>query len=216
MQDLIKQEQFEIEVIDRMNSGRLLAPLVFVGGSMLRLCYGLNRYSVDLDFWYDGRTSPDRFFEKCKDFLGRYYSFRDTQNKFYMILFELKSKSYPGALKIEIRKERKDFRTEDAIAFSRYSNLQIMTKVATLEDIMRSKVEALLDRNEIRDCFDIEFLYKKGISLPGEQLVKEKLIRKVDAFTQKDYRVKLGSILPPTERKYYIANGFKILKNALT
>ena len=51
MQDLIKQEQFELEVLDRLQSGRFLDRLVFGGGTMLRLCYGLGRYSVDLDFW---------------------------------------------------------------------------------------------------------------------------------------------------------------------
>ncbi len=51
MQDLIKQEQFELEVLDRLQSGRFLDRLVFGGGTMLRLCFGLDRYSVDLDFW---------------------------------------------------------------------------------------------------------------------------------------------------------------------
>jgi hypothetical protein len=51
MRDLIKQEQFELEVLDRLQSGRFLDRLVFGGGTMLRLCYGLDRYSVDLDFW---------------------------------------------------------------------------------------------------------------------------------------------------------------------
>ncbi|MCX7991875.1 MAG: nucleotidyl transferase AbiEii/AbiGii toxin family protein, partial [Proteobacteria bacterium] len=49
MQDLVKQEHFEIEVLDRLKSGKLLDSLIFTGGTMLRLCYGLNRFSVDLD-----------------------------------------------------------------------------------------------------------------------------------------------------------------------
>ncbi|MBI4243194.1 MAG: nucleotidyl transferase AbiEii/AbiGii toxin family protein, partial [Planctomycetes bacterium] len=51
MQDLIRQERFELEVLDRLNSKKILTNLVFGGGSMLRLCFGLNRFSVDLDFW---------------------------------------------------------------------------------------------------------------------------------------------------------------------
>ncbi len=51
MQDLVKQEQFEIEVLDRLKSGKFLDVLIFTGGTMLRLCYGLNRYSLDLGFW---------------------------------------------------------------------------------------------------------------------------------------------------------------------
>ena len=51
MQDLIKQEIFELEVLEKLKNNRILEPLVFVGGTMLRLCHDLNRYSVDLDFW---------------------------------------------------------------------------------------------------------------------------------------------------------------------
>ncbi len=46
MQDLIKHEQFELEVLDTLNSGKFLANLVFCGGTMMRLCFGLDRYSV--------------------------------------------------------------------------------------------------------------------------------------------------------------------------
>ncbi|MCS7164428.1 MAG: nucleotidyl transferase AbiEii/AbiGii toxin family protein [Thermodesulfovibrio sp.] len=50
MQDSVKQEQFEIEVLDRLKSGKFLDSLIFTGGTMLRLCYGLNRFSFGLDF----------------------------------------------------------------------------------------------------------------------------------------------------------------------
>lgn len=38
--DILQQhEVFEIEVLDRLNRSGMLEPLVFGGGSMLRLCY---------------------------------------------------------------------------------------------------------------------------------------------------------------------------------
>jgi len=50
--DILKQHEiFEIDVLEKMNSIKVLEPLVFGGGSMLRLCHELNRYSADLDFW---------------------------------------------------------------------------------------------------------------------------------------------------------------------
>ena len=53
--DIFRQhEVFQIEVLDKMNSAKLLEPLVFGGGTMLRLCHELNRYSVDLDFDFAG------------------------------------------------------------------------------------------------------------------------------------------------------------------
>ena len=52
MDILSQHEVFEIEVLEKMNSSKMLDPLIFGGGSMLRLCHELNRYSVDLDFWF--------------------------------------------------------------------------------------------------------------------------------------------------------------------
>ena len=46
-----KHEIFEIEVLEKLKNARLLDSLVFGGGTMLRLCHELKRYSVDLDFW---------------------------------------------------------------------------------------------------------------------------------------------------------------------
>jgi predicted nucleotidyltransferase component of viral defense system len=79
MQDLIKQEQFEIEVLDRLQSGRFLDRLIFGGGTMLRLCFGLDRYSVDLDFWLLNKNREKDFdhtewFSGLQQFLARFLS----------------------------------------------------------------------------------------------------------------------------------------------
>ena len=165
MQDLIKQEQFEIEVLDRLKSGRFLDNLIFTGGTMLRLCYGLNRFSVDLDFWIYKKIDTEKYFNQLREFLAKFYTIRDAENKFYTMLFEIRSKDYPRSLKIEIRKKIEQVKTEFSIAYSQYSNTQVMVRTLSLQEIMSSKIETFLNRREIRDVFDIEFLLKKGIEL---------------------------------------------------
>ncbi len=62
--DIFRQhEVFEIEILDKMNSAKVLEPLVFGGGTMLRLCHELNRYSVDLDFWFIKRIPQEKYFD---------------------------------------------------------------------------------------------------------------------------------------------------------
>lgn len=212
---LAKQEQFETEVLEKLNSTKALNKLVFIGGTMLRLCYGLNRFSVDLDFWIDGRTDKKKLYREIKGCLNESYQVKDSADKFYTMLFEIKSKDYPRSLKIEIRKETKKIRTGQAIAYSRYSNNQVFVKTASLEDMMRMKIEALLDRKEIRDAFDIEFLIKKGIELGLGQNERGKILAVINGFGKMDYKVKLASLLEPKERNYYTAENFKILKSAL-
>jgi len=103
--DISRQhEVFEIEVLDKMKSTKLLEYLVFGGGSMLRLCHELNRYSVDLDFWFIKSQSQEAYFNRiCKAF-EKDYEITGAQIKHYTILLELRSPIYPRRLKIEIRK----------------------------------------------------------------------------------------------------------------
>ncbi|NWF76215.1 MAG: nucleotidyl transferase AbiEii/AbiGii toxin family protein [Nitrospirae bacterium] len=215
MQDLVKQEQFELEVLDRLNSRKFLNHLVFGGGTMLRLCFGLNRFSVDLDFWIIKDIDITRLFKELKEYLTAFYTLKDSANKFHSLLFEVKSEDYPRSLKIEIRKEKKKIKTENAIAYSRHGNIQVFLRVASLKEMMRAKIEAFIQRREIRDAFDMEFLLKKGIEIDASPQTLKKIIKIIDSLTKKDYTVKLGSLLEETERKYYITENFKILKSAI-
>lgn len=215
MRDLVKQEQFELEVLDKLNSRKLLNYLVFGGGTMLRLCYGLNRFSVDLDFWITRDIDTNKLFEDLRKYLSQFYTVKDSANKFYTLLFEIKSKDYPRSLKIEIRKETKKIKTETAIAYSRYSNMQVFLKVISLQDMMKAKIEAFLERREIRDVFDMEFLLKKGVDLDAPASTLEKTLEGIGLLTKKDYSVKLGSLLEDDQRKYYVSGNFKLLKSAI-
>ena len=77
MNILEKHEVFEIEVLEKMNSAKLLEPLVFGGGTMLRLCHDLNRYSVDLDFWFVRKTTDTTYFDKMHRMLKNNYEITD-------------------------------------------------------------------------------------------------------------------------------------------
>lgn len=215
MRDLIQHEQFELEVLDRLNSGRFLSNLVFGGGTMLRLCHGLDRYSVDLDFWVMKNIDWTKYYRRMEKYLLQFYTLADSANKHFTILFELKSPQYPRALKIEIRKEKKMIKTETSIAYSPNSNVQVMLNTVALPDMMTSKIEAFLSRREIRDAYDIEFLLKKGVPLAAENAILGKLQDGLERLGKKDYSVKLGSLLDASVRKYYMENGFRILKTSL-
>lgn len=211
--DILEQhEVFQIEVLDKLNTARLLDPLVFGGGTMLRLCHDLNRYSVDLDFWFVRKTVHKTFFNKLLETLGLGYEVTDAQIKHFTLLVEIRSGVYPKRLKIEIRREQKQCDYQSKIAFSRFSIKQVLLKAHSLEQTLRNKIEALLDRGEIRDCFDIEFLLRRGTALPeltGKQI--NDLRSRATGFKDKDFKVKLGSIVDSNTRLYYIQNRFSYL-----
>lgn len=208
------QERFELEVLDRLNSGKFLTHIVFCGGTMLRLCHNLNRFSVDLDFWVI-KELKQGFFENMKAYLAKHYDIKDSAKKFHTILFELRSHAYPRSLKLEIRRKVKKIHAEQLIAYSKYANTQVFLRAVSLSDMMESKLEAFLDRQEIRDVFDMEFLFKKGVPLEASDDRLREVLRLINAFSRRDYTGRLGSLLEKEQREYYSVENFKILKGAL-
>lgn len=215
MQDSQNLEVFEIEVLEVLNSLKVLDKLYFGGGTMLRLCHNLNRYSTDLDFWLDINLDSKALYSKLQEAFQNRYKIVDAENKKYTMLFEIKSAVYKRNLKIEIRKEQTDFEWERKIAFSRFTNKQVTVKGLTLQQMMKNKIEAMLSRKIIRDCFDIEFLLMRGVELPPDKTKLEEIKKIIDSFKNRDYKVTLGSILDEKERKFYLENRFKLLKEEI-
>lgn len=211
-----KHEIFEIEVLEKLKNARLLDPLVFGGGTMLRLCHEMKRYSVDLDFWRIKDTDENILFDKLQDLLQKDYDITDAQMKHFTILLEIRSGGFPKRLKIEIRKEISDWDFQEKIAYSKFSTKQVVLKAHTLEQTMKNKIAALLERGEVRDGFDIEFLLRQGIALPDlSNEDKTKINARLDGFKDNDFKVKLGSVLESDIQAYYIENQFNYLRQKL-
>ena len=211
MNDLIQQEIFEMEVLVWLKNKGFLRNMIFGGGTMLRLCYNLKRYSVDLDFWTYRINKINQFFINLKDSLEMDYDLTDAQNKYYTLLFEIKKAPYPRKLKIEIRKENKESDFRETIAYSPYSNQQVLLKSFTLEQMMKNKISAFLDRKEIRDVFDIEFLTRKGVNVSENYEELKKIREIIKGFEKRDYYVTLGSLLADDIREYYKKDNFTYL-----
>jgi hypothetical protein len=216
--DLFEQhERFEIEILDALKSIRLLDSLIFGGGTMLRLCHELNRYSADLDLWKAVNISDEQILEKMENYFKKSYEITDAQLKHYTILMEIRSSRYPKRLKIEIRRELKEWEFEDKIAFSPYSNRQVLLKGHTLRQTLKNKIDALINRGEIRDAFDMEFILRQGEPFPPlpENKIK-KALQQIDGFKRRDFKVTLGSVIEKGLRDYYIKNGFNFLQKKLS
>lgn len=216
MQTLQNLEILEIETLELLNSIRVLEFLYFGGGTMLRLCHNLNRYSTDLDFWLDTSADSKSIYKTILSSFSENYKLTDSMNKRNTLLFEFKSSLVNRSLKIEIRKEQTNFDWEYKIAFSKFTTKQVMVKALTLSQMMQNKFEALLSRKIIRDAFDIEFLLMRGIELPDDKEKLQAAIQIINNFKEQDFKVTLGSILDEKDREYYLSNRFKFLKEEIT
>lgn len=211
MQDLQSLETFEMEILELLSNAKLLDSIYFGGETMLRLCHNLNRFSTDLDFWIDSNTDSKHYFSSMKKILSESYSITDSMNKKNTLLFEIKSSHIKRRLKIEIRKVAEKFEWERNIAFSSFTNKQVLVKALTLQQMMLNKIESFLSRKIIRDCFDIEFLFMRGVELKAETAQLQAMKSIISGFKERDYKVTLGSILDEKDKKFYIERNFLLL-----
>lgn len=214
-QELRSLEIFEMKVLEKLNSARMLENLFFGGGTMLRLCHNLNRYSTDLDFWLKPDKDYKKIFETTQSILANNFEVVDSADKNFTLLFQLRSAKSKRTLKLEIRKEQTNFLWERKIAFSQFTVKQVQVLGLTLEQMMKNKIEALISRKIIRDCFDIDFLYKRGIPLPSEIEKLKEMLNVIESFKERDFKVTLGSLLDPKERELYNEIKFEMLKREI-
>jgi hypothetical protein len=215
MRELQNLERFEIETLRVLNQIKVLDRLYFGGGTMLRLCHNLNRYSTDIDFWVKSAEDTGKYYEKIHHALSNVFSIKDAEEKANTLLFEIRSPESVRSLVIEIRKDQSEFIWERRIAFSFFSKIQVVVRALTLEQMMKNKINAFLDRKLIRDCFDIEFLLFRGVELRVEKCEMEKMIKIIESFTDKDFKVSLGSLLADKDRTFYIENRFQFLREEI-
>ena len=184
---------------------------------MLRLCHEMPRYSLDMDFWFYKEVEYDAFYNQLENLIGQEYDVTDMQNKFYSILAEFRKGTGMQRLKIEIRKTlAPGGSAEEKIAFSPHFPTQVLVRGFTLEQMFKNKVSALLDRGEIRDGFDLEFLTRSGVTLNLSEEEKEGIIKRLRGFKKRDFSVKLGSLLLPELREYYNQKRFAYLEEKLS
>lgn len=216
MERLQGREAFEMSMLQWLRAKGLLQPLAFAGGTMLRLCHELPRYSLDMDFWFFKQVDFDAYYQRLEDAVRQEYDVTDAQNKFYSILVEFRKNRGMPRLKIEIRKTVAPAgSTEEKIAFSPHFPTQVLVRGFTLSRMYRNKVLALIDRGEIRDAFDLEFLVRRGVVPDLKEEEKQEIIKKLRGFKKKDFDVKLGSVLLPEVRYYYRQKRFTYLEEKL-
>lgn len=216
MQPFERHEVFEMEVLERLKRAKILDTLIFGGGTMLRLCHEMKRYSADLDFWKIKDLPDETLFKRLQSALVTDYELTDIQMKRFTILLEVRSPHFPKRLKIEVRREFINWDIEEKIAYSQFSTKQVALKAHTLRQTLENKIAALLDRGEIRDAFDIEFILRRGVALPDlSDVQRERLIMQLQKFKPNDFKVTLGSVLEKDIRSYYIQNQFRFLRERL-
>jgi len=161
--------------------------LVFKGGKALRLVYGGNRYSEDLDFNgpEDGAALQSLLEEVIvglEDF-GVIAEMRNAWTSdvgysfdvgFQGTLYDGRDRS-KGKVRVDVNRRPEEVEVRRELVTSEYDDVRpFVVTVLTLEHLMAEKVRALLVRAKPRDLYDIWLLLRQGVQ-PDPMLIERKL-----------------------------------------
>jgi len=157
--------------------------LVFKGGTALAKCYGLNRFSEDLDF--TALESKDYFGmveEGLASFGVRYSAKRQASQESAAMMVKVEGPLYKGSEKtlcsvtLEMSFRERVVMEPQVVTVGHHMDVIPAFDVYAMreEEIMAEKTRALLTRVSARDLYDINFLLKKNVRTERE-LIDEKL-----------------------------------------
>ncbi|GAB0154424.1 nucleotidyl transferase AbiEii/AbiGii toxin family protein [Marinobacterium sp. BA1] len=195
LDDVVEKEILQHDVLALMYEQGYLQHLVFIGGTALRLCYGSNRLSEDLDFAASSQFSPDDldgFAESLQHAIEEKYhvsvNVRQAQNKLsdtsVWKITVIKNASRPDIpakkMHIDITSVCSIDNIPKPITDHHGISSQIsgrLINVLSLKEALVDKIIAFAYRSrriKPRDIWDIAWLKQKGVDI-SFSLLKKKL-----------------------------------------
>jgi len=201
--DNILKEHYQIYILDQLYKSNFADSLVFKGGTALRLIYNSVRFSEDLDFSLIQNIKYNDFKKTIEQIINKFPESKiqdiyDKYNTLYAkIVFQVDFKPIPIGIKIEINKNRGkiDFKHTVGLSKSLFNNIEVVSKVFTLDAILKDKMEILSEgvRRQPRDLFDTWYINQK-LNSDFEILEKYK-------YSKKELMDGLNPLLPKKYQK---------------
>lgn len=204
--------------------------LIFKGGTALNKAYGLNRFSIDLDFTDTGNGAISPAMEKIarniNDF-GYPTELKELKTIGKTYVLKIKGPLYENSpvsvssLRIEIsQRENVLLNPNLKEIVPVYQDLRpYLIKVMTESEILAEKVRAIMTRNKPRDVFDLHFLIKKGVKF-DTPFINKKLGYYKEEYSREKFIAKLKEkkALWEKEMKKYVTRlpDFQVAFNDIT
>ena len=215
----IVKEILHYDIMEALYRSDAVQDIVFQGGTALRLCYGGNRYSEDLDFVLkEGSSFTPELMKKFESIfvttVKNKYGLkakvdlpkeRDTDKKGVnvdkwtaKVLIPSKSMQQPK-INIEIA-DVPSYDNELKFIQSNYGSVSTTSAlyVESLEEIMADKIIAVAGREyfKARDFWDIKWLQDKGIKIRKDLIELKKKDYSIENFSEK-FRAKIELLDQP-------------------
>jgi len=197
------------QILKDIYSDTTIAPFLgFKGGTAALMFYGLDRFSVDLDFDLLDENKEAYIFEKVLTIVKKYGTLKESYKKRFNLFSLLSYEETSHNIKVEIN--RRSFGSTYQIK----TYLGISMLVMTREDMFAHKLMALHERisKTSRDIYDVWFflthrfpinkeIVASRSNIPFDVLVRE-CIGQLETMNNRDILRGLGELLNPGQKDW--------------
>jgi predicted nucleotidyltransferase component of viral defense system len=178
--DISTHKTILFQILKDIYSNTRIAPFLgFKGGTAALLFYGLDRFSVDLDFDLLDEDREEIVFEQVTNIVGKYGTIRESNRKRFGIFYVLSYEDKARHIKVEINRRQFGSRYE----IKTYLGVSMLVMIP--EDVFAHKLVAMHERigKTSRDIYDVWFFLRQRFPINGE-IVQQRSGLSVDAFLQ--------------------------------
>lgn len=201
-----------LKILLDMYSDNTVGPFLgFKGGTAAYLFYGLDRFSVDIDFDLLDQTKEDYVFERVKKIMKKYGEFKDIKKKRFNLFYVLSySEKEEKAKNIKVEVNRRNFSSQYELKSFMGISMLVMVK----EDMFANKLLAMYERlgKTNRDIYDVWFFSKNNWPINKEIVEKrskvpfneflQKAILKLENFNDHNILDGMGELLDDKQKAW--------------
>ncbi len=200
------------QILADIYSDNTIGPFLgFKGGTAAYLFYGLDRFSVDLDFDLLDETKEAYIFERVGKIVKKYGLVKEAEIKRFNLLFVLSyNKKEKNAQNIKIEINRRNFGSK----YNVKSYLGVSMLVMVKEDMFAHKLMAMYERlgKTNRDIFDVysfaednwpinKEIVEKRSQIPFKEFL-QKLIFALEKFNDHNILDGLGELITEKQKAW--------------
>lgn len=207
--DITRHKTILFQILKDIYSDTAIAPFLgFKGGTAALMFYGLDRFSVDLDFDLLDENQAEQVFNRVIAIVQGYGTIKETHRKRFNLFILLSYEERARHNKVEINRRQYGSRYEIR------TYLGVSMQVMLVDDMFAHKLMAMNERIDetSRDIYDVWFFLKsrtpinKSIvesraKMPFDQLVKE-CISQLENLNNRRILTGLGDLLTPNQKDW--------------
>lgn len=197
------------QILKDIYSDTSMAPFLgFKGGTAALMFYGLDRFSIDLDFDLLGEDKEDYVFEKVTAIVKKYGTLKESYKKRFNLFCLLSYEEKAHNIKVEINRRQFGSRFE----IKTYLGVSMLVMVP--EDMFAHKLMAMHERigKTSRDIYDVWFflshrfpmnkdIVERRGGMPSKKLL-QRCIKKLEKMNNRHILDGVGELLTDSQKDW--------------